>query len=76
MNATVKAIKKNLESVLSKVAGIEVEITFARTNMVTICWDSENETAFEKLQKYFDGKLYGYEYDAECELSVCCLNYK
>lgn len=76
MNATVKAIKKNLESVLSKVAGIEVEITFARTNMVTICWDGENETAFEKLQKYFDGKLYGYEYDAECELSVCCLNYK
>lgn len=52
MNATVKAIKKNLESVLSKVAGIEVEITFARTNMVTICWDGENETAFEKLQKY------------------------
>lgn len=44
--------------------------------MVTICWDGENETAFEKLQKYFDGKLYGYEYDAECELSVCCLNYK
>lgn len=76
MNATLTAVKKNLENVLSKVAGIEVEITFARINMVTICWDGENETAFEKLQKYFDGKLYGYEYDAECELSVCCLNYK
>lgn len=76
MNAILTATKKNLETVLSKVAGIEVEITFARINMVTICWDGENETAFDKLQKYFDGKLYGYEYDAECELSVCCLNYK
>lgn len=76
MNAILKATKKNLENVLSSVAGIDVEITFARTNMVTICWDGENETAFEKLQKYFSGKLYGYEFDAECELSVCCLNIK
>ena len=71
---SIKERKSYLENILSKVAGISVEITFARTNMVTICWDGENECAFGKLQKYFNGKLFNYEFDEECELSVCCLN--
>lgn len=76
MNTTFDAMKSKLEKTLSKVAGIPVEITFARINMVTICWDGENCNAFERLQKYFRGKLYDYEFDAEIDLSVCCLNFK
>lgn len=63
-----------LEKTLSKVAGIEIDLTFARTNMVTLAWDGEDKEAFNRLQKYFEGKLFGYEYDAECDMSVCCLN--
>lgn len=66
--------KQVLENQLSRTAGVNVEITFARKNMVTICWDGENESAFEKLNKFFCGKLYDYEYDEECDFSVCCLN--
>ena len=63
-----------LEKTLSKVAGIEIDLTFARTNMVTLAWDGENKEVFNRLQKYFEGKLFGYEYDAECDMSVCCLS--
>ena len=65
---------KKLEETLSKVAGVEIEITFARTNMVTLAWDGEGIEVFNRLQKYFEGKLFDYEYDAECDMSVCCLN--
>ena len=65
---------KKLENVLSKVSGTEIDLTFARTDMVTLAWDGENKEVFNRLQKYFEGKLFGYEYDAECEMSVCCLN--
>ena len=63
-----------LEKTLSKVAGIEIDLTFARTNMVTLAWDGEDKDVFNRLQKYFEGKLFGYEYDAECDMSVCCLS--
>lgn len=63
-----------LEKTLPKVAGIEIDLTFARTNMVTLAWDGEDKEVFNRLQKYFEGKLFGYEYDAECDMSVCCLN--
>lgn len=63
-----------LEKTLSKVAGVEIDLTFARTNMVTLAWDGEDIEVFNRLQKYFEGKLFGYEYDAECDMSVCCLN--
>ena len=71
-----EAIKK-IENVLSKVAGVEIDLTYARTNMVTLAWEGEDEDVevFNRLQKYFDGKLFDYEYDAECEMSVCCLNF-
>lgn len=69
-----EAIKK-LENVLSKVAGVEIDLTLARTNMVTLAWDGENKEVFNRLQKYFEGKLFDYEYDAECDMSVCCLNF-
>lgn len=75
INMSIKERKQNLENVLSKVAGVSVEITFARVNMITICWDGENESVFDKLQNYFKGKLFGYEFDVECDLSVCCLNF-
>ena len=68
------ATKKVLEDNLTKVAGVSVEITFARTNMVTIAWDGKNDSAFKKLQYYFKGILFDYEYDEECDMSVCCLN--
>lgn len=69
-----EAIKK-LENVLSKVAGTEIDLTYARTNMVTLAWDGEDIEVFNRLQKYFEGKLFDYEYDAECDMSVCCLNF-
>lgn len=74
MNSVFKAKKQMLENTLSKVASVNVEITFARTNMITIAWDKENKSAFERLQNYFKGKLFDYEYDEECDMSVCCLN--
>jgi hypothetical protein len=74
MNSVFKAKKQMLENTLSKVAKVNVEITFARVNMITIAWDEENKSAFERLQNYFKGKLFGYEYDEECDMSVCCLN--
>ena len=73
MNALLKAKKQSLELTLSKVAEVNVEITFAHTNMITIAWDGENKSAFDKLQNYFKGKLFDYEYDEECNMSVCCL---
>lgn len=63
-----------LEKTLSKVAGVEIDLTFARTNMVTLAWDGEDIEVFNRLQKYFEGKFFGYEYDEECEMSVCCLS--
>jgi hypothetical protein len=75
MNSVFKAKKQILENTLSKVAKVSVEITFARTNMITIAWDEENKSAFERLQNYFKGKLFDYEYDEECDMSVCCLNF-
>lgn len=66
--------KKALETALAKVAGVNIEITFARTNLVTLAWDGEDIEVFNRLQKFFDGKLFDYEYDEECEMSVCCLN--
>jgi hypothetical protein len=75
MNSVFKAKKQMLENTLSKVAKVSVEITFARANMITISWDEENKSAFERLQNYFKGKLFGYEYDEECDMSVCCLNF-
>lgn len=69
-----EAIKK-IENVLSKVAGVEIDLTYARTNMVTLAWEGEDAEVFNRLQKYFDGKLFDYEYDSECEMSVCCLNF-
>ena len=73
MNALLKAKKQSLELTLSKVAEVNVEITFARTNMITVAWDGENKSVFDKLQNYFKGKLFDYEYDEECDMSVCCL---
>ena len=69
-----KTKKKALEISLSKVAGVNIEITFARTNLVTLAWDGEDIEVFNSLQKFFDFKLFDYEYDEECELSVCCLS--
>lgn len=69
-----KTKKNALEIALSKVAGVNTEITFARTNLVTLVWDGEDIEVFNRLQKFLDGKLFGYEYDKECEMSVCCLS--
>ena len=66
--------KKALEITLSKVAGVNIEITFARTNLVTLAWDGEDIRVFNRLQEYFKGILFGYKYDEECEMSVCCLS--
>lgn len=70
MKTKIEALEKNL----SKVAGVEIDLTFARTNMVTLAWDGEDIEVFNRLQKYFKGILFGYEYDEECDMSVCCLN--
>ena len=70
MKTKIEALEKNL----SKVAGVEIDLTFARTNMVTLAWDGEDIEVFNRLQKYFKGVLFGYEYNEECEMSVCCLS--
>lgn len=70
MKTKIEALEKNL----SKVAGVNIEITFARTNMVTLAWDGEDIEVFNRLQKYFKGVLFGYDYDEECDMSVCCLS--
>lgn len=69
-----KTKMKALEKALEKVAGVNIEITFARTNLVTLAWDGEDIEVFNRLQEYFKGVLFDYEYDEECEMSVCCLN--
>ena len=43
-----EAIKK-LENVLSKVAGVEIDLTYARTNMVTLAWEGENVEVLNRL---------------------------
>lgn len=73
MNEVTKAIKR-LEKTISKVAGTKIELTYARTNLVTLAWDGEDIEAFNRLQEYFKGVLFDYEYDEECEMSVCCLS--
>lgn len=73
MNEVTKAIK-GLEKTISKVAGTQIDLTYARTNMVTLAWDGEDIEVFNRLQKFLDGKLFGYGYDEECEMSVCCLS--
>lgn len=65
---------ESLEKALSKVAGVETDLTFARTGTVTLARDNEDMEVFNRLQKYFEGKLSGYEYDEECEMSVCRLS--
>ena len=70
MKTKIEALEKNL----SKVAGVNIEITFARTNLVTLAWDGEDIEAFNRLQEYFKGVLFDYEYDEECDMSVCCLS--
>lgn len=70
MKAKIEALEKNL----SKVAGVEIDLTFACTNMVTLAWDGEDIEVFNRLQEYFKGVLFGYEYNEECEMSVCCLS--
>lgn len=65
---------ETLEKTLSKVAGVEIDLTFARTNLVTLAWDGEDVEVFNRLQEYFKGVLFDYEYDEECEMSVCCLS--
>lgn len=66
--------KQILEKNLSMVAGVSVEITFARTNLVTFSWEGKHQSAFDKLQAYFKGILFDYEYDEECDFSVCCMS--
>ena len=68
------ATKKVLEDNLTKVSGVSIWISFARTNMVAIAWYSKNDSAFEKLQSYFNGILFDYDYNEDCDTSVCYLN--
>ena len=48
-----KTKKKALEIALSKAAGVNIEITFARTNLVTLAWDGKDIEVFNRLQEYF-----------------------
>lgn len=51
MKTKIEALEKNL----TKVAGVNIEITFARTNMVTLAWDGEDIEVSNRLQEYFKG---------------------
>lgn len=65
---------KTLWETLPKVAGTKIDLTYARTNMVTLAWDGKDIEVFNRLQKYLEGKLFDYKYDAKRDMSVCCLN--
>lgn len=48
-----EAIKK-LENVLSKVTGVEIDLTLARTNMVTLAWGArikKYSTVYRNISK-------------------------
>lgn len=64
-----------MNEVTKAVKGLEkTDLTYARTDMVTLARDGEDMEVFNRLQKFSDGKPFGYEYDEECEMSVCCLS--
>lgn len=71
-----KTRKQALESTLSTMCGVTLEITFARDNEITLSWEGKNEKAFNKLQRFFNGKLFDYEFDEEIDFSVCCLKFQ
>ena len=73
MSEVTKAIKR-LEKTISKVAGTKIDLTYARTNLVTFAWEGGDIRVFNRLQEYFKGALFGHEYNEECEMSVCCLS--
>lgn len=73
MNAIIERQKRMLEATLGRVAGVSVEITFYKHNAISLLWDGKLETAFSRLQKYFNGKLEGEYYDTEDDFSVCYL---
>ena len=72
MNGITERIKQ-LGKTISNVAGTQIDITYARTSMVILSWNGEDIEVFNRLQNFFEGKLFWYEYNEKYKRSVCCL---
>ena len=64
-----KSRVKSLEETLTHIAGVPVEITIRAIDHYTFTFDGRNDKAMSKLQAFFLGKLNGYGYDQECNMS-------
>lgn len=57
-----------LATTLSKIAGVEVEITVTGLSSFTFSYEGESKMAFIKIDQYFKGQLrLEYNYDADCD---------
>ena len=67
-NTTLNA-KQKMESVISNVAGVAIEITIRGLNEFTFSFLGQNNSAVAKLQKFFGVNMSNVEvnYDAECD---------
>ena len=57
--------KQELESNMTKVAGVLVEITIRGKKSFTFSFEGKNEVAAKKIQKYFAPVTLEYDYDEE-----------
>ena len=66
--------KQELESNMSKVTGVPVEITIRGKKSFTFSFVCKNEMAAKKIQKYFAHATLEYDYDEECDLTCLYMN--
>ena len=66
--------KQELESNMTKVAGVLVEITIRGKKSFTCSFEGKNEVAAKKIQKYFAPVTLEYDYDEECDLTCLYMN--
>ena len=66
--------KQELESNMTKVAGVLVEITIRGKKSSTFSFEGKNEVAAKKIQKYFAPVTLEYDYDEECDLTCLYMN--
>jgi len=64
--------KESLEAMLTKLTGIDCELTIRGLKAFTISFDSKCQDAVESLKAYFGNnvKTFESEYDAECDMTA------
>lgn len=66
--------KQELESNMTKVAGIPVEVTVRDKRSFTFSFEGKNEAAAKKIQQFFACVSLEYDYDEECGLTCLYMN--